>query len=429
MKNFVSIITVNYNGKNFLKGFLDSVMNLNYPKDRYEMIVVDNGSKDDSLEFIRKNYPLVKIIKSEKNLGFGRGNNLGIKNSRGSLCYLVNNDTFLDKNCLKNIVDCFNKESRKMKIGAVASKLVHVDKYLPINIEEVYSVEIKIDDKSSFHKDPYKLIYDDGASFCEEIYLPLSKDLDKDTNINFIFQKVRKKNYSVKINNKEIFKGVFKDSQSIEKVNLKFKKEEIKKNWIDLIQNAGNVLFRDGFGRDRGTIVIKQHQYYEPDGEKFNKVEVIPAFCGGGVLLNKKVLEKIGYFDDNFFMYYEDDDLSLRMKKKGWEIIYCPTAKIRHIHTASSEEWSDFFVYHTERNRLLFVFKHWPRLAALREWTKYILKDSIAIPLYFITNNKTKLAQRRFYTRLKVNFSLLPLFFLNLFRLNKLNNNDLKKFL
>lgn len=429
MNKFVSIITVNYNGKKFLKGFLDSIMNLNYPADKYEMVLVDNGSKDDSVEFVKKNYPSVKIIEAGKNLGFGKGNNLGMKKSKGDLYYLVNNDTFLEKDSLKNIVKCFEVWSHKMKIGAIASKLVHVDKYLPINVEEAYSVETKMSDENAFHKEPFKLIYENGESFSEELYLPLDKDLNKDINMDFTFQKVRRKNFSVKIGEKEIFNSFFKDSQSLEEVTFKLKNKEVKEKWIDLIQNAGNVLFRDGFGRDRGAIVFKQQQYYEPDGEKFNKIEIIPAFCGGGVLLNKKALERVGYFDDNFFMYYEDDDLSLRMKKVGWEIIYCPTAKIRHIHTASSEEWSDFFVYHTERNRLLFVFKHWPRLKALKEWIKYILKDSIAVPIYFLTNEKTKLAHRRFNTRLKVNFSLIPLFFINLFRPNKLNNDDLRKFL
>src|SRR3990167_8457608 len=75
MTNFVSIITVNFNGKRFLKDFLNSTFIQDCPKENYEVIVVDNGSTDDSIIYIEKNFPKVRIIKSEKNLGFGVGNN------------------------------------------------------------------------------------------------------------------------------------------------------------------------------------------------------------------------------------------------------------------------------------------------------------------------------------------------------------------
>lgn len=429
MNNFISIITVTYNGLKYLKEFLDSTLTLNYPSDKYEVVVVDNGSKDGSIEFVRKNYPSVKLIDVGENLGFGKGNNLGMKKSRGDLYYLVNNDTSLEKDCLKNINSCFNLWSKKMKIGAIASKLILYDKYLPLTIEEAFSAGIKVENNgSTYHKESYKLTYDSGLTYLEEIYLPLSYDLKQDIILDMDLRRVRKKNYLIRIGEEVILKETLGNKNN-EKIRIPLRNDEVKNLWVDLVQNAGNLLFRDGFGRDRGAIVIRQEQYYEPDGERFNKVETIPAFCGGGVLLNKKALEKVGYFDDNFFMYYEDDDLSLRMKKAGWEIIFCPKARIRHIHAVSSKEWSDFFIYHTERNRLLLVFKHWPRIYCLKEWLKYIFHDLLAVPLYYLIHHKNNLALRRFKTRLKVNFSLLPLFLINMFRGNRLTRKDLESFL
>src|SRR3990167_3588718 len=127
---FVSIITVNYNGKKYLDVFLQSAMVLNYAKDRYEIIVVDNASRDGSKSFVKKHFPSVKIVESTKNLGFGMGNNLGITKARGDLFFLVNNDTAMDKNSLKEIVDCYRRWSYKHKIGAVNAKLLLFDKYL-----------------------------------------------------------------------------------------------------------------------------------------------------------------------------------------------------------------------------------------------------------------------------------------------------------
>ena len=86
---FVSIITLNYNGKGYLKSFLESALDLHYPKNAYEIIVVDNASTDGSVDYIKKNFSKVRIIKSKKNLGFGRGNNLGMKDAKGDLFFLV----------------------------------------------------------------------------------------------------------------------------------------------------------------------------------------------------------------------------------------------------------------------------------------------------------------------------------------------------
>ena len=65
----------------------------------------------------------------------------------------------------------------------------------------------------------------------------------------------------------------------------------------------------------------------------------------------------VGWFDDDFFMYYEDTDLSWRIRSRGYTIRYQPDAVLRHIHAASSKEWSPLWVYHVDRNRLLMLTK------------------------------------------------------------------------
>ena len=71
----VSIAIVNLNGKEFLNDCLLSIKEINYPKEKIEIIVVDNGSNDGSAQFIKSNYPEVKLIENRENLGFAKANN------------------------------------------------------------------------------------------------------------------------------------------------------------------------------------------------------------------------------------------------------------------------------------------------------------------------------------------------------------------
>lgn len=91
MKIELSIITVNYNGLEDTCALIDTITF----NDEMEVIVVDNGSKVDEAAIIRQRYPQVKAIRSERNLGFAGGNNLGIQSSQGQFLYHINNDTLL----------------------------------------------------------------------------------------------------------------------------------------------------------------------------------------------------------------------------------------------------------------------------------------------------------------------------------------------
>ena len=126
------------------------------------------------------------------------------------------------------------------------------------------------------------------------------------------------------------------------------------------IQNAGLVLFRQGYGRDRGAVVNtkKKQQDYEEDTAYFSLTKDLLAFSGVSVLIQKQVFQKLGGFDPMFFMYYEDADLSIRMKKAGYRIVYEPASVLRHIHSGSSKENSLFFLQQSEQSRLIYLIKH-----------------------------------------------------------------------
>ena len=100
----ISIIILNYNGKKWLKDCFESLDNLDYPKDKYEVIMGDNASSDDSVEYVMKSFPWIRVLKFDKNYGFCKGNNLCAKEAKGDYLVFLNNDTFVEKDWLKELV-------------------------------------------------------------------------------------------------------------------------------------------------------------------------------------------------------------------------------------------------------------------------------------------------------------------------------------
>jgi GT2 family glycosyltransferase len=118
----------------------------------------------------------------------------------------------------------------------------------------------------------------------------------------------------------------------------------------DVIQNAGVLLLDDGGGGDRGAGEADRGQYDQP-------AEVF-GFCGAAALLRREMLDDVGLLDETFFSYYEDTDLSWRMRLRGWSVLYEPGAVVEHLHSATSHERSTFFSFHADRNRLFMLLKN-----------------------------------------------------------------------
>lgn len=115
----VSVIVVNYNGKRFLNNCLTSLKSQTYPVT--EVILVDNGSSDGSVEFVEEKFPWVKIVRNKTNLGLTAAYNIGIRKSRCELITLINNDVVLEKNCIKQLVKTITSSET---IGIVGGNIV-----------------------------------------------------------------------------------------------------------------------------------------------------------------------------------------------------------------------------------------------------------------------------------------------------------------
>jgi len=114
----VSIIVITWNGIRHISDCLKSIQKSTYLN--YEIIVVDNGSKDGTPELISKEFSQVKLIREKKNLGFTGGNNIGIKQSRGEIIFLLNDDTKIHPRLIETLVRELESSS---KIGIVGPKI------------------------------------------------------------------------------------------------------------------------------------------------------------------------------------------------------------------------------------------------------------------------------------------------------------------
>jgi GT2 family glycosyltransferase len=115
----VSIVIPNYNGEKYIETCLKSVFNQDFAD--YEVVVVDNASKDKSPEMIQKQYSEVIYIQNKENYGFAKAVNQGIKQAKGKYVVLLNNDVEVEVDWLRNLYQCINRDEN---IFGVSSKML-----------------------------------------------------------------------------------------------------------------------------------------------------------------------------------------------------------------------------------------------------------------------------------------------------------------
>lgn len=121
-KGKASFIVINWNGRETITECLDSILVQTYKNN--EIIFVDNHSSDNSLELVKENYVIDKLITLDRNYGYAEANNIGFKHARGEYIALVNNDTALDKNWLEKAINVFQRDEHK-NVGSVATKIIN----------------------------------------------------------------------------------------------------------------------------------------------------------------------------------------------------------------------------------------------------------------------------------------------------------------
>lgn len=174
-KNEVCVIIPNWNGRKLLEVSMDALVKQTFQE--FDVIVVDNGSTDNSVEFLKVNYPHIQIVTLDKNYGFATAINAGVKNTECPYVIFLNNDTEVDKNWVKEIYLCAKNNP---EVASVCSKLLNFDDRkkidgVGIQINEVgqaRSIGWEQKDEGQYQKEMFILgATGGGALFKREIFI------------------------------------------------------------------------------------------------------------------------------------------------------------------------------------------------------------------------------------------------------------------
>ena len=371
-----TVIIVNYHGAHLLPACLAGVRAQDLPADQFRTVVVDNASTDGSLELLARDYPWVEVIASPTNTGFAGGNNLALRQLDTEYAVLLNNDAVPEPGWLRALLGALDADP---ELGAVASKAVFLPRFVPLSWHtpgfspgahdprqlgaRVYGVEVNgrdVTDKVLWEQVAFGPEGEGAGRFRwtrpeGELLVPVQDvpgALAEDIKITFRVAAEADKPLRIGAPGGVDVTGTVTAAGTELVLAL-----PAGTDLADVINNVGGIVLRSGYGADRGFQEVDRGQYDVP-------AEVFGA-CGNGMAIRAGAGRQAGWFDDAFFMYYEDTDLSWRLRAAGWSIRYEPAAVLRHVHSASSKEWSPFWVRHVDRNRLLMLTKNaTPRLAA-----------------------------------------------------------------
>jgi GT2 family glycosyltransferase len=355
----VTIVIANYNGRAHLERGLTAVAALDYPRDRYRVIVVDDASKDGSAAFVAERFPGVDVIRLPHNVGFAAATNQGFARSRTDFVVALNNDTVVSPSWLGELIQPALADPT---VGLCTGKLLFPRDRLRVRIARADFREPVPPPRAAWlDGEPTKV---ERVGFPNPLFLELGLAVDpgqRPRDVLFSVDALPGTPYDVWIGGGDSRRFVV-TSEGVLRAPI-----DADAAIRPVVQNAGLVVFRDGRGRDRGAVAGPGFHYYQDDLGQFDRAEEVFAGCGASLLARSAALADVGPFDERFFAYYEDVDLSWRARLRGWKVIYAPRAVVRHAHRGTTGGWSDAFVYYTERNRLMLLVKLAPAERVLEQ--------------------------------------------------------------
>lgn len=268
----ISVIIVNWNGKHHLGECLSSLTKQTVKN--FEIIFIDNGSTDESVAFVNRKLPGVKIVALKKNEGFCRANNIGLQHATGEFIALLNNDTKAEADWLEELAKAMECDPT---IAICASCMVNY--YKPESVDTA----------------------GDGYDIC----------------------------------------GV-------------------------------------GFKMGNRRLVSEYQQ----------KRKVFGA-CAGAALYRRSMIDRIGFFDEDFFAVGEDIDLSFRARLSGFRCVYVPTAIVYHKVGQTIGSKSNLLLYHSRRNIEYTYFKNMPLPLLLLSFPLHLFYNFLAL-LQAVTQGKVQ---------------------------------------
>jgi len=373
---FVRVVLLNFNGGRTIVEALQALVQTEWPADRIEIVCVDNGSTDGSLEVIELEFPSVVVVRNGENLGFP-GNNSAMRELKGvDFVALVNSDAFVEPGWLKPLVDRVRTDRG---IGAVVPKLLFAGRFLELTVkvqedETQGTKSAALRGVSSNGKDVFTRCHVAGGGGRSSdrsgifewladgavIRIPEAIGDGSGTVRDVVLELESRSNCTA------TFSGGSGEIEirlsSGDRVSLAL---SVANNTVDVVNNVGSWLDATWTGRERGL--------YEADRGQFDQSIEVGTWCGAAVLLRAEHVADVGLFDETFFLYYEDTDLAVRGRGRGWRFVTEPKSVVRHVHSASTIEGSAIAEHYIERNRLLVVLRHASTPDALRVFVRHLL--------------------------------------------------------
>lgn len=271
IKKTVTVVILTYNSQAYIKQCLKSLKNeASLIK---EIILVDNDSKDKTLEVVKKSSIDTTLIVNTKNLGFSKGINTGIRLAKSKNILILNPDTIVSRGAIQQLLLCQKKTDADI-IGGRSTK----------RNGQIHNTFVRMPDVLT---------------------------------IVFDFTNLRK-----------IFPFDY----------------------------------------------VHKHHYYLDKNYPVDPKNV-DAVSGAFMLVNKKVFEKIGEFDENFFMYLEDVDFCIRARQSGFKVFFCPKSTIFHEGGASSRNVDKINHKAWSNSRKYYSQKHFSKVANILTHPIFLLDD------------------------------------------------------
>jgi GT2 family glycosyltransferase len=413
-----TVVVVNWNGARWLGPCL-SALARQQTTAPFEVWVVDNASTDGSLELLARDHPDVRVLRNPRNLGFAGGNDVALRQVTTPYAVLLNNDAVPEPDWLERVLAPFAAPGGE-RLAAVTSKVVFAPRFLPLELRtpgfvpggaDRRELGVRISCVAVDGRDVTSSVLWERLTYGPEgsgpgrawwtrpsgpLLVPLTEG-DGPWRVELRWSAERHKPVELAWAG-----GRVALETTPQPAGAAFT-VPAGTDAVDVVNNAGSIVLTSGYGADRG--------YQEVDAGQYDTAEEVFALCGCAVALRTEAGRAVGWFDEDFFLYYEDTDLSWRLRAAGWAVRYEPTAVVRHVHSATSVEWSPTFVFHTDRNRLLMLVKNATARRAAFEVGRYPLTTaSIAVrTVRTALRARTRPAVRPTLLRLRVLASFLRL--------------------
>ncbi len=381
----VRLVVLNFNGGHLVVRCLEALAKLDWPADRLDVVVVDNASSDGSDRVIEERFPTVRLIRNASNTGFP-ANNLALRELTGiDYVGLVNPDSFVEPGWLRALVAALGPDDG---LGAVSARMVFAERFIDIELEsptfapgagDPRSLGVRISGLRiggtdrwrdvQFAEGTWGIEHDRaGDTFhwtSERAVIRVPVSLPSSTSPGVASRPTASLELAAEAPKQVVIRsGAIKQPVDVGR-EPRWVEVPLAGDPRDIVNNVGSIVFDDGYGADRG--------FLEPDDGQYDSPAEVFAWCGGSVVFRPDYLADVGLFDERFFLYYEDTDLSWRGRRRGWRYRYVPDAVVRHVHAASTGEGSPTFQHYVERNRLLMLVKVAPRDLAIRAVWRYLL--------------------------------------------------------